>query len=122
MNIQINTDNHIKGNAALIKKFSSTIVSKLNRMSDQITLVQVHLSDQNGDKKGKNDKRCMVEIRLEGHQPVVVTENAETLNSALNGAINKLISMINSINGRQRNQRCKRNKESATDIEFPVEQ
>ena len=50
MNIQINTDNHIKGDADLIKKFSITIKSMLSRMSGQITSVQVHLSDEDGKK------------------------------------------------------------------------
>lgn len=121
MNIQINTDNHNQGNLALIKKFSSTIESRLSRISEHITLVQVHLSDENSDKNIKNDKRCMIEARLEGRQPVVVTENAVTLNFALNGAIDKLISMIDSIIGRQRDQRSKIINESTPDPKFPEE-
>jgi len=105
MNIQINTGHNIKGNEALIAKFSSTIKDALSRMSDNITSVQVHLSDENADKKGKNDKRCMLEARLEGRQPIVVTENASTLNQALDGSIDKLKNMIESITGRQRDRR-----------------
>ena len=52
MNIQINTDHNIKSSDALITKFSNTIKSALSRMSDHITSVQVHLSDDNGDKNG----------------------------------------------------------------------
>ena len=68
MNIQINTDNHIQGSAALIKKFSGAIESGLSQLSNHITLVQAHLSDENGAKNGKNDKRCTIEARLEGRQ------------------------------------------------------
>jgi ribosome-associated translation inhibitor RaiA len=105
MNIQINTDHNIQGNEALIAKFSSGIESELSRISDHITSVQVHLSDDNGDKKGKNDKRCMIEARLEGRQPIVAIDHAATLNQALYSAIDKLLSMIESILGRQHDHR-----------------
>ena len=105
MNIQINTGHNIEGNQALITKFSSTIKSELIHLSDHITKVEVHLKDEDGEKKGKNDKRCMIEAHLEGRQPIVVTDHADTLNQALNGAIDKIISMIESILGRQRDKR-----------------
>jgi ribosome-associated translation inhibitor RaiA len=119
MNIQINTGHNIQGNEALIAKFSSTIKSALIRMSDHITKVEVHLKDEDGDKKGKNDKRCMIEAHLEGRQPIVVTENANNLNQALDGAIHKLISMIESIRGRQRNQRNHITEQSEPELIFP---
>jgi ribosome-associated translation inhibitor RaiA len=121
MNIQINTGHNIQGNKALIAKFSSTIKSALIRMSDHITRVEVHLKDEDGDKKGKNDKRCMIEAHLEGRQPIVVTDHANTLNQALDGAIDKLISMIESIFGRQRDQRSRKTEQPEPEIEFPEE-
>ena len=121
MNIQINTGHNIRGNKALITKFSSTIRSALIRMSDHITKIEVHLKDENGNKKGKNDKRCMIEAHLEGFQPIVVTDYADTLNQALDGAIDKLISMIESIRGRQRNQRNSKTEELSTGTVFSNE-
>ena len=118
MNIQINTDHNIQGNEALIAKFSSTIKSALVRVSDHITSAQVHLSVENGDKSGKNDKRCMIEARLEGRQPIVVTDHAATLNQALDGATDKLISMIESILGRQRDQRSHKTEQSLHEEKF----
>ncbi len=119
MNIQINTGHNIQGNEALIAKFSSTIKSALIRMSDHITKVEVHLKDEDGDKKGKNDKRCMIEAHIEGRQPIVVTEHADTLNQALDGALDKLISMIESILGRQRDQRSRKTEQSEPELIFP---
>ena len=116
MNIQINTDHNIKGNKTLITKFSSTIKNALSRMSDHITSVQVHLSDEDGKKKGNNDKRCMVEARLEGRQPIVVTDSAATLNQALDGAIDKLLSMVESIHGRRRDQRKRNTEQSDSEL------
>ncbi len=105
MNIQINTDHNIKSNKTLIAKFSSTIKNALSRISDQITSVQVHLSDADGKKKGNNDKRCLIEARLEGRRPIVVTEHAANLNQALDGAIDKLLGMVESIQGRRKDKR-----------------
>lgn len=34
-----------------------------------ISRVEVHLSDEDGKKGGQNDKRCMMEARLDGRQP-----------------------------------------------------
>lgn len=121
MNIQINTGHNIKGNDVLINKFNSIIKSSLIRVSDQISKVEVHLKDEDGDKKGKNDKRCMIETHLEGRQPIVVTDHADTLNQALDGAINKLISMIESIQGRQQDQRRNKTEQSIPDLNIPYE-
>jgi ribosome-associated translation inhibitor RaiA len=116
MNIQINTDHNIKSNKTLIAKFSSTIKNALSRMSDHITRVEVHLSDEDGRKKGNNDKRCMIEARLEGRQPIVVIDHAMTLNQAFFGAIGKLINMIESIQGRRRDQRNRNTKQSDPEL------
>ncbi len=122
MNIQINTGHNIQGNEALIAKFSSTIKSALIRMSDHITKVEVHLKDEDGDKKGKNDKRCMIEAHLEGFQPIVVIDHADTLNQALEGAIDKLINMIERILGRQRDQRISQTEQPKPEMKFPDEE
>ena len=121
MNIQINTGHNIQSNETLIAKFRSIIESSLSRMSDHITSVEVHLKDEDGAKKGKNDKRCMIEARLEGRQPIVVTDHADTLNQALDGAIDKLINMIESILGRQHDKRSHDSKQSTLEMKFPEE-
>ncbi len=118
MNIQINTDHNIKSNKTLIAKFSNTIKIALSRISDHITSLQVHLSDEDGNKKGNKDKRCMIEARLEGRQPIVVTDSAATLNQALDGAIDKLLSMVESIHGRRRDQRSHKTEQSVAELEF----
>jgi ribosome-associated translation inhibitor RaiA len=122
MNIQINTGHNIQGNEALIAKFSNIIEISLSRMSDHITSVEVHLKDEDGNKRGKNDKRCMIEARLQGRQPIVVTDHASTLNEALGGAIDKLVSMIESILGRQRDQRDHKIEQFTPELKLPEEQ
>ena len=60
MQIQINTDHNIERHEALAAQVSDVVESALNLVSDHITRVEVHLSDENGDKHGPSDKRCMM--------------------------------------------------------------
>lgn len=90
MIIQFNTGHHVKGNEALTEPYIALITEELHRFSTQITRVEVHLTDQNGKKSGVNDKRCVMEARLEGMQPLAVTNDANTYKQAVEGAIEKL--------------------------------
>lgn len=90
MKIQINTDNHVAGSEGLAKHTEATVESTLGHFAKHITRVEVHLSDENSDKAGSHDKRCMMEARLEGHQPIAVTDEAETIHQAIDGAVEKL--------------------------------
>ncbi|MDQ6630874.1 MAG: HPF/RaiA family ribosome-associated protein [Verrucomicrobiota bacterium] len=91
MKIQINTDNNIEGREELAEQTKATVESTLGRFTGQITRVEVHLSDENSQHKGgAHDKRCMMEARLEGHQPIAVTDEAETIAQAIDGAADKL--------------------------------
>ena len=103
MQIQVNTDNNIEGSARMSAYFTDTLHSALSRFQDQITTIQVHLSDENGGKEGSSDKRCLLEARLKGLKPVVVTNYAENLDIAVSGAIDKLIKSLESTIGRLRN-------------------
>jgi len=101
LQIQINTDNNIKGSEALIVHFTGVIVETLSRFSNNITRVEVHLSDENSDKKSKeNDKRCLIEARFGGSQPLVVKNRASSLDQAVAGAADKLIRLIESNRGK----------------------
>lgn len=106
MQIQMNTDGNIEGHEALATQVRSAVESALNRFSDHITRVEVHLSDENSDKKGGNDAmRCTMEARVEGRQPIAVTHQAATLDQAIDGAADKLTSLIESTLWRLRDHR-----------------
>ncbi len=102
MLIQVNTDNHISGREALTTRVEATVESALTRFSDRITRVEVHLSDENGRKSGPDDKRCVMEARLQGRQPVAVTHLAATIDDAVSGAADKMTSALDSTLGRLR--------------------
>ena len=107
MKIQLNTDVHIEGTEALAAKVSATIKQALAHFSEHVTRVEVHLSDENGGKSGPQDQRCMLEARLEGRQPVAVTEQAATLDQAVNGAAQKLARLLDKTLGRLNEHREK---------------
>ena len=96
MQIQINTDRNIKGHETFISKISEQVESALSRFSEHITRLEVHLSDANGVKFGENDKQCMIEARLENRKPIAVTHQADTLDKAIDGALVKLVKMLES--------------------------
>ncbi|MGK2863602.1 MAG: HPF/RaiA family ribosome-associated protein, partial [Chitinophagaceae bacterium] len=76
---------------------------ELKRFSSQITRLEVHFSDQDGNKDGQSDKRCMIEARLEGMNPIAVTNHANTFEQALEGSIEKLKTSLDTILGRLSN-------------------
>ena len=57
MKIQLNTDVHIEGTEALAAQVSASVEQALERFSEHITRVEVHLSDENGGKSGQHDQR-----------------------------------------------------------------
>ncbi len=90
MQIQINTDGNVQGGEALSALVSAKIHAHLDRFSQHITRIEVHLSDTNAGKSGSFDKLCLIEARLEGRQPQVASDQAATLESAYSGAAKKL--------------------------------
>jgi ribosome-associated translation inhibitor RaiA len=100
MQIQFNTDKNVTGSEELIASATSLISEELNRFSQQITRVEVHLSDEDGNKNGVNDKRCILEARLAGMKPIAVTNHANTHEQAIDGAIDKLKISLEKITGR----------------------
>ncbi|MDP3244984.1 MAG: HPF/RaiA family ribosome-associated protein [bacterium] len=100
MKIQINTDNHIAGREALSHHAEATVTSALGHLAERVSRVEVHLSDENANKTGGRDKRCMMEARLEGHQPIAVTDESGSLHEAIAGAAEKLRSALDRTLGR----------------------
>jgi len=105
MQIQVNTDRNIDGHEALAAWVTASVESALQYVSDHITRVEVHLSDENsGHKDGQLDKRCLMEARLNGRQPIAVDHQAASLGEAVDGAADKLGRKIDSTLGKQRDQ------------------
>ena len=100
MIIQFNTDNNINGSERLSEYFTTTLTDSLSRFSNQITRLEVHLTDENSSKEGQNDKRCLLEARVEGLQPIAVTNHGNDIEQAVKGAVDKLKSSLDTAIGR----------------------
>lgn len=100
MQIQVNTDKHVEGNEALVAHVEAALQAALRHVRNHITRLEVHLSDENAGRIGSNDKRCLIEARLEHHQPVAVTHQAPSIHQALDGAADKLKATLQATLGR----------------------
>jgi ribosomal subunit interface protein len=107
MQIQINTDHHIEGHEALATHVTGVVRHALQRLSGHITRVEVHLTDEKSDKSGHQDKRCVLEARLEGRPPLAVTHHADSLHKAVDGAADKLVRKIDDQMHRQHDQKTR---------------
>ena len=97
MKIEINTDKNIPGHEAHAHSVETILEQVLARFSDKITRIEVHLSDENSAaKSGMADKRCLLEVRLAGRQPESVSEQAQTVDKAVRGAAQKMVSSLES--------------------------
>ncbi|HEX7720426.1 MAG TPA: HPF/RaiA family ribosome-associated protein [Woeseiaceae bacterium] len=100
MQIQFNTDESVVGREALGRHAEEVVRKVLDRFSNEVTRVEIHLSDSNGQKAGENDKRCLMEARVAGRQPIAVTDEANTLHQAIDGATQKLKRSLDSTLGK----------------------
>jgi len=89
MQIQVNTSNGIENKEALERWAGAELRQSLARFADDVTRVEVHLSDESHAANG-GEKRCTMEARLARHQPVAVTQHAQGLDEAFRGAAEKL--------------------------------
>ncbi|MFN3972542.1 MAG: HPF/RaiA family ribosome-associated protein [Gemmobacter sp.] len=103
MHIQVNTDDNVDGSDALIAQIKAEVADGLSRFADQITRVEVHLSDENAGKGGSDDQRCLLEVRPTGQQPMAVTHQGATVAEASAGAVQKMQRKLQSSFGRQNN-------------------
>ena len=105
MQIQINTDHNIHGYESAAATVVATVENALKRFSAHITRVEVHLGDENASKRGGDDKRCVMEARLEGHPPIAVTHHAATIAQAIDGAAERLVHRLERTVGRLHSHR-----------------
>lgn len=100
MQIQVSTDENIEGREAMAAGVEAVVTATLSHFSQHLTRVEVHISDENADKPGQRDKRCMMEARPTHQQPLAVTHEAPTVDEACAGAVKKLRSLLETHFGR----------------------
>lgn len=99
MQILVNTDSAIEGSEGLVKRIEAIASEGLSRFSDRITRVELHLSDTNSERGGV-DKRCVVEVRPKGLDPVATTDQSDTVDKVVLSAIHKMVHLLDSTFGK----------------------
>jgi ribosome-associated translation inhibitor RaiA len=101
MIIQVHTDNHIQGSQELTNHVVAVVEASLERFKDRLTRVEVQFSDQSSAAKSSDtDKRCKLEARPNGLQPVVVSFDSNSVDHALHGAVERLERLLDHTFGR----------------------
>ncbi|HPI12871.1 MAG TPA: HPF/RaiA family ribosome-associated protein [Catalimonadaceae bacterium] len=94
MIIQFNSSQHIEGSVRLQDYFTGVMNEEFSRFSHKITRIEIHLSDENGDKPGPKDKKCLMEARIEGKSPTVVEVHGNSYEECIKGAMAKLKTVL----------------------------
>ena len=98
MQVHVHADRQIQGGESLAHWVEQETLQRLARFREQVTRIEVFLSDENASKPG--DKRCRMEARPAGRQPVGVTADADKLADAFTGAMEKLARALDNDLGR----------------------
>lgn len=105
MNIQVNSGNSLTVDQRLIETAEEIAQRTLGRFENQLTRLEVHINDLNSHKSGPQDIRCQIEARPTGLDPVSASHDAENVNAALRGAVQKMERLLDSLLGRRANKR-----------------
>lgn len=94
MQVQVNCGDGLKASESLERWATDFLEESLARFRDQLTRVEVQLTDEAKGKTTGQDMRCMLEGRITGHPPVAVNHHAENMDEAIRGAAKKLINAL----------------------------
>lgn len=100
MQVQVNTGNGVQNKESLERWVTEFLNEELVRFREELTRVEVQLTDENRGKGGADDMRCMLEGRLTGRDPIAVNHHAATMDEAMRGASAKLVRSIEHILGK----------------------
>lgn len=91
MQVQVHTDATIQGGESLEAWATEEINTKLARLKEHVVRVEVFLTGVEAMKTtGAPGKKCVLETRANGRQPLAVNAEAEKVNDAFNAALEKL--------------------------------
>lgn len=104
MIITLNTDHNMQADKAFTTSLKATLLEKLEKYSHKIRKIEVHLTDENGRKKGEDDKRCLLEAHIDQMESTVSINHADTYEKSLAGAINNLKASLDKRLGRMKDR------------------
>lgn len=118
MQILVESDNNLKA-GDLNEYVQSAVTAAVGHYADRVTRIEAHLGDNNSrEKSGADDLRCMLEARLAGLKNVAVTHEAENIELAIDGAVDKLARALQSTLGKfeDRQRRAEATGQVSADI------
>jgi len=90
MQVQVNFGS-IEGSSALEDHVRTEVESAVGRFAERLTRIEAHLHDDNSAAKaGSRDKRCTLEARPAGMQPISVEDETDDIYEAVRSAATKL--------------------------------
>ena len=104
MQVQVNTHGPLEGGEALSQWITEEAQGRLARFRDQVTRLDVFLSDLDAGKSGAADKRCRIEARVAGRQPLAVADDADQVGAAFLAAVDKLERALDTDLGRAKDR------------------
>ncbi|MDB5964509.1 MAG: putative ribosomal subunit interface protein [Polaromonas sp.] len=107
MQVQVNSNHTIHTGESLERWANTQLNESLGRFKNDITSIEVHMSDENADKVSPDHKRCMMEARLAHHEPIAVNHNAPSIDEAFRGASDKLKRALDHSLGKLRDHRAR---------------
>ncbi len=107
MQVQVHTDDNIQGGESLARWVQEESTARLARFKDHITRVEVFMTDVAAGKASANDKRCRIEARPAGRQPLTVTADADKTADAFTASIDKLIRALETDLGRVKDRNAR---------------
>ncbi len=100
MKVQVNSDKTIRVDARLVTFVEGEAERVLARFAGKLTRVEIHLADVDNKKTGQADKRCVVEARPAGAQPLSTTANSVKVATAVDQALAKMKRLLTTFFGR----------------------
>jgi ribosomal subunit interface protein len=105
MQIQVHFSD-VQNSWAINSHVHQRLASALKSGLDQITRIDVHLHDDSGPaKSGTGDKRCTIEMRLAGMDPMSIEQRGNDMYAVINQATRKLQKTLSKTRDRQRDHR-----------------
>jgi len=118
MQVQVNTGIGPQKHVALERWAEGYLKDTLARFALEITRIEVQLTDES--KKGAADMRCMMEARLNGHDPLAVKHHGQTQDEAFRGAAQRLVNLLDHTLGKLDRHQHRQRGTIRKDIDAPL--
>ncbi len=101
MQVKVNTGNGVENHETLERWATQYLQEQRERFARDIMRLEVQLGEESRARNGADDRRCMLEARLTGRQPVAVEHHADSQDAAVRGATQRLLNALDHTLGKQ---------------------